>query len=344
MSKESSENTDCTAADILTSDKNADEALNDEISGELNNLKNEAASASEQPKSSPEVKKTKNSFIVRTISAFIMLGIAGTAVYLGGWYLSALISLISLGLVFEYTNLAKAKGFSPNTYLISICSLVVIGIYQINDSSVMASAGLTLAVLVWTMFCSGLDLVLRPAKHKSALADSAINCFAVVYCGLMPALLASLCRIHVCALLFAAFICILSDVGGYAFGKTLGGPKLCPKVSPGKTWAGFFGALFSCAVFGGFCGFYAQNNAVLHIFPWWIWILCSIILSCTAQLGDLFESSLKRDAGIKDSGNLIPGHGGVLDRFDSYLFVSMAAYLISVIGLTYLQITMSAPH
>ncbi|MBQ7501286.1 phosphatidate cytidylyltransferase [bacterium] len=289
------------------------------------------------------VKAKGNNFSVRLISAAAMLTVAGTAVWLGGWYLAGLVGVISLGLVSEYLNLAEARGFSPNRYLVSICALTAVASYEILGDNIPVAASCCLAILIWTLFCSGLDIILNPEKHKSALADSAINALAVLYCGVLPSLLLNLRRIHIYALVFAVIICILSDVGGYAFGKTLGKSKLCPKVSPGKTWAGFWGALLCCTVFSGAFGFYCYKlNAVLQLFPLWLWALAGLLLSVAAQLGDLFESALKRDADIKDSGSIIPGHGGVLDRFDSYLFVSVFAYLFVIAGLFYLETFLSS--
>ena len=290
-----------------------------------------------------EAKSGKDGLGIRFASALVMLTAAGAAIWLGGWYLFGLVAAVSLGAVSEYMNLAEARGFSPNRYLVSLCSLTALAAYEILGDNIPVAAACCLAVLIWTLFSSGLDVILNPDKHKSALADSAVNCLAVIYCGILPALLLNLRRISVYALIFVVIICILSDAGGYFFGRAFGKSKLCPKVSPGKTWAGFWGALLCCTAFAGISGYYIHSvNAVLHLFPLWLWALAGLILSVAAQLGDLFESALKRDAGIKDSGSIIPGHGGVLDRFDSYLFASVFAYLFVIAGIFYLESFLSS--
>ena len=122
-------------------------------------------------------------------------------------------------------------------------------------------------------------------------------------------------------LLMVAFFCIIwaSDVGAYCFGMLLGRKvwtsKMCPDISPNKSWAGFWGGLLM-AVLTGAVLYWTK----LFPFPLWHCLLVAAVMHVTGVFGDLFESLWKRAAGIKDSGSLIPGHGGLLDRFDSALF------------------------
>lgn len=117
-------------------------------------------------------------------------------------------------------------------------------------------------------------------------------------------------------LMLAAIIAAV-DIGAYATGRIIGGPKLAPTISPGKTWAGFFGGVLAGVLVG-------TALQILHpVFPYtWFALVAATLLGIQAQLGDLFESCLKRQAGVKDSGTLIPGHGGVLDRVDGYMFTA----------------------
>ncbi|MDA1287511.1 MAG: phosphatidate cytidylyltransferase [Rhodobacterales bacterium] len=113
------------------------------------------------------------------------------------------------------------------------------------------------------------------------------------------------------ATLWVILVVIASDVGGYFFGRILGGPKILPRISPKKTWSGTLGG-------------WALAGAVAGVFVWLgygdvrvIWL--SVLLSVAAQAGDMVESAIKRHAGVKDASNLIPGHGGFLDRFDALI-------------------------
>ena len=126
-------------------------------------------------------------------------------------------------------------------------------------------------------------------------------------------------------------ICISSftDMGGYFFGRMFKGPKLCPKISPNKTWSGFFGGVF----LANLCVFFIKDmffsslsdNSVFYLRFWAVELL---ILS--AVFGDLLESSFKRHIGVKDMSKLFPGHGGLLDRLDSLLAVSIVFALIDI--------------
>lgn len=130
---------------------------------------------------------------------------------------------------------------------------------------------------------------------------------------------------------FAALLLFLAvwatDIGAYAFGRTFGGPKIAPRISPSKTWAGLIGAIVATTlvVFAA-VSLDAKINAGVDSYPWdwglyiclWAALACTV-LAVLAQAGDFFESWLKRRAGVKDSGNLIPGHGGLFDRVDGLL-------------------------
>lgn len=122
-------------------------------------------------------------------------------------------------------------------------------------------------------------------------------------------------------ILWLLFVVWSTDIGAYVVGKTVGGPKMSPIISPKKTWSGFFGGLLFSAitayVFVTSVHYFDESQLSMGAL-----VLSSVGLSFIAQMGDLFESKIKRHLGIKDSGNLIPGHGGIFDRVDSLLFAA----------------------
>ncbi|WP_445493316.1 phosphatidate cytidylyltransferase [Rhodopseudomonas sp. RCAM05734] len=123
------------------------------------------------------------------------------------------------------------------------------------------------------------------------------------------------------ALMFVLLVVWVTDIGGYFAGRGIGGPKLWPRISPKKTWAGAIGGLvLSLAVAAGFAWF-----GVGRLLPL---LALAAVLTVVSQLGDLFESAVKRNFGVKDSSHIIPGHGGLLDRFDGYVFAVVVAALI----------------
>jgi phosphatidate cytidylyltransferase len=137
-----------------------------------------------------------------------------------------------------------------------------------------------------------------------------------------------------CGAVFVLWLfCVVwfSDTGAFLCGKKFGKSKLAPKISPSKTWEGFWGGTFLATLLVSLIWFFItfSMEAGLRI------AIPTAILSVCSHLGDLIESAAKRYIGVKDMGNIIPGHGGVSDRFDSLLFVSLVAYsLLAILGIT----------
>jgi len=128
--------------------------------------------------------------------------------------------------------------------------------------------------------------------------------------------------------LFVMLVVWATDIAAYFVGRKIGGPKLAPSISPNKTWAGLGGGIVSAAIVGGFSSFFTPYP------PSFIAGMdLGIVLAILAQAGDIFESWLKRRAGAKDSGTLIPGHGGLLDRVDGLIFTTpLFAWLVYISG------------
>ena len=121
-------------------------------------------------------------------------------------------------------------------------------------------------------------------------------------------------------LLFALFIVWATDIGAYLFGRRFGRHKLMPDVSPNKTIEGALGGILSAVVVAALFLVFTANKG-LFPYPMPVMLVLTVLFSIVGQFGDLVESSIKRHYGVKDSGNILPGHGGILDRFDSLLFV-----------------------
>lgn len=127
------------------------------------------------------------------------------------------------------------------------------------------------------------------------------------------------------ALVLWVFILVwVMDIGAYFAGRTIGGPKLAPSISPGKTWAGFYGGVAAATVFAGAWAMYTGLHKVL--------LLLAPLFAVAAHGGDLFESWMKRRAGVKDSGTWLPGHGGIFDRLDGLLPVAILTAAVVVAG------------
>ncbi len=180
-------------------------------------------------------------------------------------------------------------------------------------------AALLVAVFEWCKITS---------KSKKAILWWLLGFIYIGFAGLVFLFLA---RYKVPVASFESFPLLLfvivglvwvNDIFGYLFGKTIGGPKLMPKVSPNKTWAGAIGGVIGCLLF-----FFIMNYSLsfgageISDKKFYIALTIHILVPIISQIGDLFESWMKRRFGVKDSGNIIPGHGGILDRIDGLLLV-----------------------
>ncbi|MGM9993006.1 MAG: phosphatidate cytidylyltransferase, partial [Candidatus Bruticola sp.] len=233
----------------------------------------DAVNKSESAVPSESVNKN-HPLLIRTISALVMVLVAGWAIYQGGWCFSYLAAIISLGLTYEYCSLVQNKGFKPNIILCAVCSAAMI---VVGSSGLQAAVigWMYMAIVSWCLFCSALDNVLNHKERQSFIVDSAVNCFAVIYCGFLPSLLCFMRGIHIFIVIFLVAICIASDVGAYFFGKTMGRAKLSP-LSPGKTWAGFWGGLLcSIAVIYGLV-YWNFSAAIFVRYNVYFWVIMGI--------------------------------------------------------------------
>lgn len=138
-------------------------------------------------------------------------------------------------------------------------------------------------------------------------------------------------------ILWLLFVVWSADIGGYVVGKSIGGPKLCPKISPTKTWAGLFGGIIFSAV-TTYIFVLTMNHYHGSQLEMKFLVSSSVGLALVAQMGDLFESKIKRHLDIKDSGTLIPGHGGIFDRVDGLLFAAPAvALFVLLVNMGYIK-------
>jgi phosphatidate cytidylyltransferase len=147
----------------------------------------------------------------------------------------------------------------------------------------------------------------------------------VLYVALPLVALMSLRADPVYGLIAVAWLFVVvwsADTGAYAAGRGIGGPKLAPSISPNKTWAGLAGAAVGAALAGGLAGWLADLPSLAPV------VIIAAVIGVVEQLGDLFESLLKRHHGVKDSGAVIPGHGGMLDRVDGLVAASLVAVLV----------------
>jgi phosphatidate cytidylyltransferase len=262
----------------------------------------------------------------RVASALVLAPVAVACIWFGDAALASLLACASAAGAWEFYRMAAAGGARPFARTgIAAAGLLPIVVHadarRVIDVKPVAGVLLALGLLGAAVWRRGVDG--RP------LVSVATTLMGVAYVA-APLATAYTLRNYPYAVGRAAGTAVLmlpvlatwaSDVGAYFAGRAIGGPKLIPSVSPGKTVSGALGGLaLAAAVAVAYEGLALKPYAQLAFAPW-RGLLFGLLVSGAAQLGDTVESLLKRDAGVKDSSSLIPGHGGVLDRVDSLLFV-----------------------
>jgi phosphatidate cytidylyltransferase len=195
-----------------------------------------------------------------------------------------------------------------------VCAILVLGYTSGREAMTVAMLLTAVAVVVWRL----------AEGAQGLLTDIGAALLCLVYVGFLAGFAALMLAPDDGDRRVTAFIAtvVASDVGGYAAGVLFGKHLMAPVISPKKSWEGFAGSTFACAV----CG--ALLVTLLLDGHWWQGVLFGLATVCCATLGDLGESMIKRDLGIKDMGSLLPGHGGLMDRLDSLLPTAPVAWLL----------------
>lgn len=261
----------------------------------------------------------------RIASALTLLPIVLGLVYVGGWWFFALLAIGGWIMMAEWHHLTGVTG--KKTLIASTLTALLFPalITYFDDSEQFA------IILVLIIFLLSLSLLATPPQKIAAQATTykaRNNSGAgMAYVGLALTSLAWL-RLqddHGLIVIWTFFVVWAMDVGGYFAGKGIGGPKLAPKMSPKKTWAGLIGGMVLAAIVSFMISIsFDLGDSLLMPFA-------GAIIAVIAQLGDLYESAIKRAMNKKDSGDIIPGHGGILDRVDGLVFAAPAvAFALSI--------------
>lgn len=261
-------------------------------------------------------------FMTRVVYGLLYVGIF-IGCLLGGTISTAIfIAVVSWLCCTEFFDMMKRDGKMPNTVL-GFPAAALFPVAALGDSHFLSAALflLVLSVGLWYVF-----------SPRCRIADVSVTLMGPVYTGYMlssvvllrdavPGFPGALLTVGICASLW------VSDSFAYLVGSKIGRHKMVPKISPNKSWEGFVGGIVGSVIVWcilAVTGLYRLNIPYA--------MLCGVIVSILGVFGDLIESRIKRGVGVKDSGNLIPGHGGMLDRNDSLIFGSITAQLLLIIG------------
>lgn len=257
---------------------------------------------------------------LRIVSALALLPIALAMVVLGGWGFAGFVELTVVLMALEWSRLTTLR-FDRRSGWIAGGAALLVGM----SATFLIAAGRPEAALG----CLLGGALLAGLAAWAAGGPPLWTGLGVGYLGL-PALaliwLRTVPEIGLGLLLWLLVVVWTTDTAAYFAGRSLGGPRLAPAISPGKTWSGLCGGMLGAALSGALAAWLLGSGRLLQAAG------LGALLAVISQLGDLTESAFKRLAGVKDSGTLIPGHGGVLDRVDGLLFAAPALALASLIA------------
>lgn len=249
----------------------------------------------------------------RVVTALIMAPLALVVVAFAPlWLFVALVVIVALLAAAEFYALARATGAQPYCVLGLVATAAIVACMALpRPSGMHALTGALVALLLASL----LRALTRPERMRESLGDAAATTLGALYLGLLMGAFGAIRLLPFGApwLIFLLLVVWLGDVAALYCGRLWGRHPLAPRVSPGKSWEGAAASMAVAFLVGGAA---AVWQSALILVP------LAVVLNIAAQFGDLVESLLKRSAQAKDSGSLLPGHGGVLDRVDAMLFAA----------------------
>ncbi len=264
-------------------------------------------------------------FVERSLTgiAFASIMLAGIIIH---QYIFATVFAVFLMLtLFEFYKISENIGYEPSAKIGLICGFLLFIIFFFAASRVIPQKFVFLAILIplFTLLPDVFD------KRKNGFKNSMITIAGIIYIALPYGLLSFFIypgssvnpEFYPWVLIGIFLIIWMYDSMAYVFGSMFGRHKICERISPKKSWEGLIGG----AVFAVITGI--LNSLIFHELSLFSWVVIALLIVVFGTSGDFFESKLKREAGVKDSGNILPGHGGLLDRFDTMLFAAPVIFV-----------------
>ncbi|NBB47266.1 CDP-archaeol synthase [Rhizobium sp. CRIBSB] len=251
---------------------------------------------------------------LRILSAIVMIIVVLSATWFGGFAFKVVAAAIGLLVYYEWSTITRLAEGSLRANAFGWFSMAVVSLNML-----FGQAGLTVPLFAGLLITAAIPSLLgRVSWWQPA---------GFLYAGLTAISLSAIRgedQLGFIAMLFVFVVVWATDILAYFVGRAIGGPKLAPRISPGKTWSGAIGGAVA-GVIGG------MLVAMAHFQDVGLWVgVVALTLSIASEVGDLFESFIKRRFGVKDSSRLIPGHGGVMDRVDGLVFACFAAFFLAI--------------
>lgn len=278
-------------------------------------------------KTTSKESKGLSPFVTRTITALVMLPVVIGALWQGYPFVDVLALTVGVLLSWEWANMVlnRTSGAYLSAYAISVAVALLV-----YDATVVAATILFASLYVW----------FKARKEKNRYLLTLGVPYISVGVGSLIWIYHNIFIYHPYDFYMTLWFFLMvwsMDIGGYIVGSNLKGPKLAPKISPNKTWSGLIGGILLAAAVS-MLYFYLLSFAgvVRSEYQFQMFYAClGGLIAGVSQIGDLIESAIKRHLGLKDSSNLIPGHGGVFDRVDGLIFVAPFVYLLFAYVLPY---------
>ena len=261
----------------------------------------------------------------RFAAGVVMIAVAVAATLLGGWPFRILVAVAAAIMLIEWSDMHRVErrwGYAAAA--LTVATLLGAAEYLYPAAEQVDEVPEELTALLFAPVWLGFAALLALAAIAAALSRRVAMGWGVLYIGIPSFALLSLSWVWETLVLWLFFVTWATDIFAYFAGRAIGGPRLAPRISPNKTWAGLAGGVAGAAALGWATATWFEME------PFFLWM--GGPLGLVAQAGDLYESWEKRRAGVKDSGALLPGHGGVLDRLDGLLAVSAVTTLLLMAG------------
>lgn len=275
-----------------------------------------AATESEESYEAAE-QAASSDLTMRVASALVIFGLFLGSLLLGGWWFSAFVILVMIVAVGELYATVRVHAYKPLA-LFGLLGVTLIGLGAHNWGPA--------AIGGWAAVMTGATLLFfAVTPRQRPLENASVTILGMIWVGMLAfAILVGLGPHPIAYIIFLVLLIALNDTGAYFVGRAFGRRRLAPVVSPGKTIEGFVGGLIVAAI----------AASVMVTFPAWETIglakglAAAVVVGIFVPLGDLAESMVKRSIGVKDMGSVLPGHGGMLDRIDGFLFAVPAVYIL----------------
>ena len=283
--------------------------------------------------------------LTRALTGAVYVALVVAVSFLGGWYLSILFGIFTALMLYEFARMFRKSAYSPNATLLTIYGTLIYSLFtlalhtrgdltvSVNEISLYYREAALFLIFASIIFFGVFELT---SPTKNPIVNTALSVGAIIY--IVP----SMIMVNVLSVmgpekvnifpLLGIFIMIwCSDTFAYLIGRKFGKTKIAESILFNKSWEGFIGGFIFTLIAGITIAYFQDGH------PFLAYSLIALVVSGFGLMGDLFESKMKRQLNLKDSGNIFPGHGGILDRFDSVLFVIPFATLVVYLFIFVLQ-------